>query len=86
MTLEVHGVTDADARGSEPILKDGEMVGRCTNGGFGWRTGKSLALGMVRPDLGEPGTELQVTILGQNHRATVIPDSPYDPDNTALRS
>jgi dimethylglycine dehydrogenase len=86
VTLEVHGVTDADARGSEPVLKDGEMVGRCTNGGFGWRTGKSLALAMVRPDLGEPGTELQVTILGKNHRATVIPDSPYDPDNDALRS
>jgi dimethylglycine dehydrogenase len=86
VTLEVHGITDADARGSEPVLKDGEMIGRCTNGGFGWRTGKSLALAMVRPNLGEPGTELQVTILGSNHRATVIPDSPYDPDNNALRS
>ncbi len=49
VTMEVHGVTDADARGSEPILVGGEMVGRCTSGGFGWRTGKSLALGMIRP-------------------------------------
>ena len=30
VTMEVHDVTDADARGSEPILLDGEMVGRCT--------------------------------------------------------
>jgi dimethylglycine dehydrogenase len=86
VTMEIHGVTDVDARGSEPVLKDGEMVGRCTQGGFGWRVGKSLALAMVRPDLGEPGTELAVTILGQDYRATVIPDSPYDPDNLALRS
>lgn len=86
VTLEVHDVTDADARGSEPILKDGEMIGRATNGGFGWRTGKSLALAMVRPELGEIGTELAVQILGHPHRATVVAESPYDPDNHALRS
>ena len=43
--MEVHGVTDADARGSEPIWKGDELVGRATNGGYGWRVGKSLALG-----------------------------------------
>ncbi len=51
VTLEVHGVTDADARGAEPILLGDELVGRATSGGYGWRTGKSLALAMVRPDL-----------------------------------
>lgn len=86
VTMEIHGVTDADARGSEPILLDGEMVGRCTSGGFGWRTGKSLALGMVRPDLGEVGQELTLTILGDDYRATVIPESPYDPENARLKS
>ncbi len=49
VTMEVHGVTDADARGSEPSGKNGELVGRATSGGYGWRVGKSLALGMVRP-------------------------------------
>jgi dimethylglycine dehydrogenase len=86
VTLELHDVTDADARGSEPILHKGEMVGRCTSGAYGWRVGKSLALGMVRPDLGEAGQELDVTILGRNHRATIVPESPYDPDNVSLRS
>ena len=32
-TLEVHGVTDADARGSEPIYAGGELAGRATSGG-----------------------------------------------------
>ena len=86
VTMEIHGVTDADARGSEPILVDGEMVGRCTQGAFGWRVGKSLALGMVRPDLGEIGQELTVQILGSPYRATVVAESPYDPENAALRS
>ncbi|MEY3906904.1 MAG: hypothetical protein RIR59_1727 [Pseudomonadota bacterium] len=86
VTMEVHGVTDADARGSEAIYKDGEIVGRATSGGYGWRVGKSLALAMVRPDLAEIGAEFDIAILGQLHKATIIPDSPFDPDNNALRS
>ncbi|MFM1982267.1 MAG: hypothetical protein RJB22_986 [Pseudomonadota bacterium] len=86
VTMEVHGVTDADARGSEAIYKDGEIVGRATSGGYGWRVGKSLALAMVRPDLAEIGAEFDIAILGKLHKATIIPDSPFDPDNNALRS
>ena len=55
VTLEVHGVKDADARGSEPIHSGGQIVGRTTSGGFGWRLGKSLALGMVSPELAAAG-------------------------------
>jgi dimethylglycine dehydrogenase len=86
VTLEVDGVTDVDARGSEPILKDGKLVGRCTNGTYGWRLGKSIALGMVRPDLGEIGSELDITILGKPHRARVVEESPFDPENARLRA
>lgn len=88
VALEVHGVTDdgSDVRGSEPILHKGRMIGRATNGGYGWRVAKSLALGMVRPDLGEVGQELDITILGKSHRAVVIPESPFDPDNTRLKA
>jgi dimethylglycine dehydrogenase len=86
VTLELSGITDCDARGSEPIHRGGELVGRVTSGGFGWRTGKSLALAMVRPDLGELGTALDVTILGETRRAVVIGESPYDPDNARLRA
>jgi dimethylglycine dehydrogenase len=84
-TLEVEGVTDADARGSEPVMKNGAMIGRTTSGGYGWRTGKSLALAMVRPEFSQVGGEVEVRILGQTRRAIVIPDSAYDPHNKALR-
>ena len=86
VTLEVHGVSGADARGSEPLYKGGELIGRATGGGYGWRLGKSLALGMVRPDLAEVGTELEISILGETHRATIIAESPYDPENERLRA
>ena len=85
VTLEVQRVSDADARGSEPVTKDGVMVGRTTSGGYGWRTGKSLALAMVKPELSNLGSEVDVRILGETRRAVVVPDSPYDPKNAALR-
>ncbi len=88
VTMEVHGVTDgdSDARGSEPLYHKGQLIGRATNGGFGFRVNKSLALGMVKPDHSAIGTELEIKILGKLFKATVIPESPYDPENKALRA
>ena len=85
VTLEVHDVDDADALGNNALLKDGELVGRATGGGYGFRIGKSLALGMVKPELAEHGSRLEIEILGKSHAATVIPDSPFDPKNERLR-
>lgn len=85
VTMEVHGVTDADARGSEPIYRGSEMVGRVTSGGYGWRVGKSLALAMVRPELSAVGSEFEISILGVRHRAIIVPESPFDPENNVLR-
>lgn len=86
VTMEVHDVTDADAHGSEPIYLNGELVGRATSGGYGWRIGKSLALAMVRPDLAALGTQLEIKILDKIHPVTVIEESPFDPDNERLRA
>ena len=66
VTLEVQGVTDADARGSEPVTKNGAMIGRTTSGGYGWRTGKSLALAMVKPEFSRVGDEVDVRMLGRD--------------------
>ena len=86
VTLEVHGIKDADARGSEPIRKNGELVGRATSGGFGWRVNKSLALAMIKPALIKPKAVFEIIILGKPYKAAIIPDSPFDPDNKCLRS
>ena len=88
VTMEVHGITDADsdARGSEPIYAEGKLIGRATNGGYGWRVGKSLALAMVKPDHAAIGTELEIKILDRHFKATIIPESAFDPDNTRLRA
>ena len=85
VTLEVRDVEDADALGNNALLKNGELIGRATGGGFGFRVNKSLALGMVRPDLAEAGAELEIEILGKNYVAVVVLESPFDPKNERLR-
>lgn len=86
VTLEVHDVTDADALGNNPIYANGKLVGRATGGNYGFRVEKSLALAMVSSEFSEPSTDLEMDILGTRHRVTVIPESPYDPENQRLRS
>ncbi|MEE9376354.1 MAG: FAD-dependent oxidoreductase [Rhizobiaceae bacterium] len=86
VTLEVHDVVDADARGSEAIYKDGVLVGRATHGGFGYRLGQSLALAMVKPEHGELGTSLEIKILGKLYPATIIEETPFDRKNERLRA
>ena len=85
VTLEVFGTTDADARGSEAIYYDGNVVGRATSGGFGFRVDKSLALGLVKPEFASLETDLEIEILGERYAARVVAESPFDPENTCLR-
>ena len=87
ITLEVHGVVDADPLGNEPIFDTrGQMIGRATSGYYGHFLKKSLAIGYVKPDYAAPGTALEVEILGERRKATVLVESPYDPDNNDLRA
>lgn len=87
VTLEVHEVTDADPLGNEPLFApDGRIVGRATSGYYGHCLRKSLAIGYVQSDFARPGTTLAIEILGERKRATVIPESPYDPHNDELRA
>ncbi len=86
VTLEVLDVEDADALGNNPLFHNGELVGRATSGGYGYRLEKSLALGMVSPALAAPGTALDIEILGERRPALVVPESPYDPGNERLRA
>ena len=87
VTLEVHGVTDADPLGNEPLFDTrGRMVGRATSGYYGHCLRKSLAIGYARADRSLPGTQLEIEILGERKPATVLRESPYDPDNLDLRA
>ena len=86
VTMEVHNITDADVLGNNPIYENGKVVGRATGGDFGFRLNKSIALGMIKPELATTGQKLKIDILGKMHDATILDESPYDPENKLLRA
>ncbi|MCH1554675.1 MAG: hypothetical protein L7T26_00470, partial [Pseudomonadales bacterium] len=86
VTLEVKDVADADALGNNALTLNGELVGRATSGGFGFRCNTSLALAMIKPEHATVGTVVSIDILGQAYSAVVVAESPFDPSNTRLRN
>ena len=86
VTMEIHGVTDADVLGNNPIYDNGSVVGRATSGDFGFRVNKSIALGMVKPASAKVGQKLKIDILGKMHEASIVEESPYDAENKLIRA
>ena len=77
----------ADAPYMSTVWHGGKIVGETTSGGWGYRVGASIALGMVRADLAVPGTQLEVEIYGERRPAVVQKDEPlWDPGNERLRA
>jgi dimethylglycine dehydrogenase len=86
VTLVVN-VGPADAPYMSTLWHNGKVVGETTSGGWGYRVGKSIALGMLRSDLAVPGTEIEVAIYGERCRAVVQEDrSLWDPENDRIRA
>ncbi|MFT4715263.1 MAG: dimethylglycine dehydrogenase [Paracoccaceae bacterium] len=84
--LEVEA-TIADASGSEPVfLPDGTPVGRVSSGSYGFFVEKSLALAFVKTEHSEPGTVLDVAVIGQPHKAVILAEAPFDPKGARLRA
>ena len=78
---------EADAPYMSTLWHDGQVVGETTSGAWGYRIGSSVALGMLRADLAEPGTEIEIEIYGERRHAVVQPDQPlWDPENQRLRA
>ncbi len=78
---------DSDAPYMSTLWHAGQVVGETTSGNWGYRIGKSVALGMLRVDLAMPGTEVEVEIYGDRFKAVVQADEPLvDPKNERLRA
>jgi len=76
---------DADPWGYNPIFDGDKIVGMTSSGGFGHRTGKSIAMGYVPPELATPGTRLEVEVLGKKLAAQVVAMPLYDPTNEKMK-
>jgi 4-methylaminobutanoate oxidase (formaldehyde-forming) len=76
----------AVALGNEPVVLDGEVVGRVTSGGLGFTVGSSIAYAYLPVDRVDPGTRVHVGIFGEQIPATVAQDPLYDPSGERVRA
>ena len=70
----------AVARHGYRLLKDGAPMGVVTSGSFSPSLERCIGMGYVRADLAPVGTELDVDIRGQAHRARVA-KTPFVPSH-----
>ena len=75
----------ADCTGNKPVLKNGEVVGTVSSGGFGHHVGESIALADIDPQVDPVDDDFDVEILGVLRRARIAPQAPFDPLNERLR-
>jgi dimethylglycine dehydrogenase len=78
--------TDSECRGNEPVYSNGKVVGVTTSGAYGFATKQSLTFAYVPPEHASVGTEFEIMVLGDMRRATIIPESIWDPENARLKA
>ena len=83
--LELKG-EETDALIGEAVFCDGQLVGSVTSAAYGHTIGKSLAIAFLSDAARGADTTVQISILGKQINATVLPDAPWDPDNERLKA
>lgn len=83
--LEIQAL-DVDASGGEAVYRGDQLVGSVSSGAQGATTGKSLAFAYLATPAAQPGTELEVSILGERRPARVLGQAVLDPGNQRLKN
>ena len=65
MTKLISNITGIPVKKLQEFIVDenGKVIGRATGGDFGFRLNKSIALGMVKPELANVGQKLKIDIF-----------------------
>lgn len=76
--------------GNEPVLFEGEICGKTTSAGFGYRVERPVALALLRDDIvivNEAGnTAVEIDIAGELYSGRVVLGAVYDPTGAKIRS
>ena len=90
-TRRLRAIVLADPRvvalGSEPVRIDGEIVGRVTSGGYGFRVEQSIAV-RVRARRSRPSSAapVEVEVFGEWIAGEIVRDPLYDPTGARIRA
>ena len=71
--------------GSEPVLRDGELLGAVTSAGFGYAVDHTIAFALLPSDVGT-GMALEVEAFGSTFEARTTGRCLYDPAMARLKA
>ena len=77
--------TDTDVSGDEAVMHNGECVSYITSGGYGHSVKKSLAMAYLPVELTDSNAKLEVEILGEFRKASIVMEPLYDPSGSKMR-
>ena len=77
--------TETDVSGDEAVMHNGECVSYITSGGYGHSVKKSLAMTYLPVNLIDSNAELEVEILGEFRKASIVMEPLYDPSGSKMR-
>jgi 4-methylaminobutanoate oxidase (formaldehyde-forming) len=90
ITRRLRAIVLADPRsvalGSEPVRIDGEIVGRVTSGGYGFRVDRSIAYAYVPADRADICRAVEIEVFGEWVPGEIVRDPLYDPAGAAIRA
>jgi len=77
--------------GNEPVSISGKFIGKTTSAAFGYRTGKPVAIALLKQNgaikLAElKGLEVEINIAGEMFKGTVSTAPVFDPEGLVMRS
>ncbi|MEL6795085.1 MAG: glycine cleavage T C-terminal barrel domain-containing protein, partial [Pseudomonadota bacterium] len=79
--LSIDGDGVNDGNGGEAVLKGDDQVGTVSSIAWGHGVERLLAFAYVAPEHVEPGSKLQVVVMGDARDAEVLADPVYDPES-----
>jgi glycine cleavage system aminomethyltransferase T len=73
--------------GSEPVLLDGNIIGKTTSAAFGYRLGQPVAIALINCLNLElmDDMKVEVDIAGETYAGRIKLRAAYDPDGTTMR-
>jgi len=74
------------ALSNEPVMVDGDVLGRVTSGGYGYTVERSIAYAYLPAAHSTPGTEVAVEIFGEWVGGRVAREPLYDPGGERVRA
>jgi 4-methylaminobutanoate oxidase (formaldehyde-forming) len=72
--------------GSEPVRVDGEITGRVTSGGYGFRVEQSIAFAYLPAGSADLGRRVEIEVFGDWIGATVVREPVWDPTGERIRA